>query len=109
MTIILGIGEGALSTSFQAVRGDIAKQYPDLDGTDYALVISCLNAGHSLGYLVAGALLLSLSAVFTEFWIIFLVIMVIMAVFQLSALGIFLTIDPKDYEFTEILEERSNA
>ncbi|MHA1147180.1 MAG: MFS transporter [Promethearchaeota archaeon] len=109
MTIILGIGEGALSTSFQAVRGDIAKQYPDLDGTYYALVISCLNAGHSLGYLVAGALLLILSGFFTEFWIIFFIVMVIMAVFQLSALGIFLTIDRNDYEFAKILEERNRV
>jgi len=104
MAILIGIGEGGLSTSFQAVRGDFAKLYPETDSTYYALVISCLNGGHSLGYIIAGGLLLLLSGVFTEFWVIFFIVMIIMTVIQLSALGIFLTLDPSDYEFKKHLK-----
>ena len=104
MTVILGVGEGALTTSFQAIRGDIAKQYPELNSTYYALVISCLNFGHLVGYIVAAILLMVLSTIFTQFWIIFLLMMVVMAVFQSLSLLIFLTIDRKEYEFVKNLE-----
>ena len=104
MTIILGAGEGALTTAGQAVRGDLAKQYPDLNSTYYALVISCLNAGHMIGYALAGGLLILLSEVFSEFWIIFLIIMLIIAVFQMASFGIFMTINRNDYEFVKHLD-----
>jgi len=99
MSIILGMGEGALTTSFQAVRGDLARQYPNLNSTYYALVISCLNAGHMVGYAVAGVLLIILATFITEFWLIFFIIILIMMVFQISALILFMTIDPEEYEF----------
>ncbi|MHA1274205.1 MAG: MFS transporter [Promethearchaeota archaeon] len=99
MTILLGIGEGSLTTSFQAVRGDFARHYPDSDSTFYALVISCLNAGQMIGFALAGFLLIIFSNIFTEFWVIFLYIMLIMAGIQMASFGIFLTIDSKEYEF----------
>lgn len=107
-TIILGAGEGALTTAGQAVRGDMARRYPDLNSTYYALVISCLNLGHMAGYALAGAFLLFLSGAFTEFWVIFLIIMLIMAGFQMASFLIFLSIDSKEYEFTTGLKETNS-
>jgi len=105
MTILIGVGDGALTTSLQSVRGDLAKQYPDLNSTYYAIVISCLNAGQTGGLLISGALLIILSGIFTEFWIIFLIIMLVMASFKIISLIIFLTIDRSEYEFKHLLEE----
>ncbi|MHA1273003.1 MAG: MFS transporter [Promethearchaeota archaeon] len=104
MTIILGAGQGALTTSYQSVRGDFARLYPNLDSTYFALVISCLNAGQMVGYATAAFLLMALSFIFTEFWQLFAIIMIIMAIFQLSALGLFLSLNPEDYEFKHLLE-----
>ena len=108
MTILLGIGDGALNTSLQSVRADFAKQYPDLNSTYYALVISCLNAGQTFGYAIAGGLLIILSEIFTEFWLIFLIIMLVMAGIKILSFIIFISIDKKEYEFHHILEKDSN-
>jgi len=106
MTILLGAGEGALTTSLQSFRGDLARQYPDLDSTYYALVISCLNAGQLVGLAIAGTLLIVLSEIFMEFWIIFFIIMLVMAGLQLLCYGLFLSINEEEYEFKHNLEER---
>lgn len=105
MIILLGVGEGALSTSYQAVRGDMAKQYPELDSTYFALVISCVNAGHTLGYAIGATLLMVLATLFVDFWIIFFIMMLIMAGFQMASFLIFMIIDPKEYEFVRHLKE----
>ena len=47
MMVILGIGQGAITTSYQSIRGDLAKQYPEIDSTYYALIISFLNSGQA--------------------------------------------------------------
>ncbi len=112
MTILLSAGEGSNTTSLQTVRGDLAKGYPDLDSTYYALVISCLNGGHMVGYALAGALLLILSSAFSEFWLIFLIIMIVMASIQMAAFGIFMTIPKAEYEFAKnitISEEKPSS
>jgi len=56
--IILGIGQGALTTSYQSIRGDIARQYPEMDSTYYALVISVLNTGQMVGFALSAFLLM---------------------------------------------------
>ncbi len=105
MTILLSAGEGSNTTSFQTIRGDLAKRYPNLDSTYYALVVSCLNAGTMIGYALVGVLILVLSAAFSEFWLIFLIIMIIMAGFQLASFGILMTIPKAEYEFATIISK----
>ena len=83
----------------------MAKQYPKLNSTYFALVISCVNAGHTLGYAIGALLLIFFSTMFTEFWIIFFLIMLIMAGFQMASFLIFITIDPKEYEFSHHLDK----
>ena len=98
MMLLLGIGEGGLHSSFQAVRGDISNKYPDLRSTFFALIISFLNLGQTIGLMVTGILLAVFSSVFSEYYMVLLCIMIIMAVFQTLSLLIFNTIDRKAYE-----------
>jgi len=104
MMILIGTGQGAAKAAYQAVRGDLAKRYPDLNSTYYALLISFLNGGAMVGLLIVAQLFTAFSAIFNEFYIIYFFIMFIMAGFQTLSLVIFLTIPQSDYEFSHNLE-----
>ena len=67
MMIMIGLDEGALSTSFQAIRGDLVKHYQDSDSIYFIFVISYLNTGHMIGYLTVGLLLMFLGAYLLNF------------------------------------------
>ncbi|TFG07203.1 MAG: MFS transporter [Promethearchaeota archaeon] len=107
MMIILGIGQGAITTSYQAIRGDIAKNYPEMDSTYYALIVSFLNGGQMFGYALSALLLTVFSKYFFEFYLIYFWIIIIMAGFQTLSLLVFLTINPTEYEFSRNLESKS--
>ena len=99
MMIILGIGQGALTTSYQSIRGDIARQYPEMDSTYYALVISVLNTGQMVGFALSAFLLIIFSNFYTEFYLIYFWIIIFMAGLQTLSFIIFMTINPREYEF----------
>ena len=103
MMALLGFGEGGLKASFQSVRADISNTYPELRSTFFALIISFLNAGQTIGMALTSVLLTLFSSVFSEYYIVFLCIMIIMAIFQILCLLIFKTIDTRLYEFEENL------
>ena len=103
MMALLGFGEGGLKASFQSVRADISNKYPELRSTFFALIISFLNAGQTIGMALTSVLLTLFSSVFSEYYIVFLCIMIIMAIFQILCLLIFKTIDTRLYEFEENL------
>ena len=107
MIIILGIGQGAITTSYQAVRGDIAKKYPEVDSTYYALIISFLNGGQMVGFALSALLLTLFSNYFSEFYVIYFWIVLIMAGFQTLSFLIFMTISPVEYEFARHLHNKS--
>ena len=107
MMILLGFGQGAVRTSYQVIRSDLAQQYPELNATYYALVISFLNGGLTIGYSLAGMVLVFFTEtlLITEFLIIFFWIMIIFSGFQMCALLIFLTISREEYELKAISKE----
>ena len=98
MMLLLGIGEGGLHSSFQAVRGDISNKYPELRSTFFALIISFLNAGQTIGMAITGVLLALFSNVFSEYYMVLFCIMIIMAISQTLSLLIFNTINRNEYE-----------
>jgi MFS family permease len=105
MMVILGTGQGTVKAAYQSIRGDLAKQYPDLKSTYYALLISFLNGGSMVGLVLTAMLLPIFSGIFTEFYLIYLFIMLILAGFQTLSFLIFMTIPKEDYEFKKYLEE----
>jgi len=108
MIFLLGAAQGALTASFQSVRGDLSKQYPELNSTYFAIVISCLNLGQSVGMAITGGLITLFSSIFTEYYEVFFIIMIIMAGFQSLSFLIFYTIKRKEYEHKHILQESTN-
>ena len=107
MMVILGIGQGAITTSYQSIRGDLAKQYPEIDSTYYALIISFLNSGQMIGFALSAFLLIIFSYFYTDFYLIYFWIIIIMAGFQTLSFIIFMTINPKEYEFKQHLSKKS--
>ena len=107
MMVILGIGQGAITTSYQSIRGDLAKQYPEIDSTYYALIISFLNSGQMIGFALSAFLLIIFSYLYTDFYLIYFWIIIIMAGFQTLSFIIFMTINPKEYEFKQHLSKKS--
>jgi len=99
MMALLGFGEGGLKASFQSVRADISNKYPDLRSTFFALIISFLNAGQTIGMALTSVLLTLFSSIFSEYYMVFFCIMIIMAIFQILCVLIFKTIDTRLYEF----------
>ena len=99
MMALLGFGEGGLKSSFQSVRADISNKYPDLRSTFFALIISFLNAGQTIGMALTSILLTLFSSIFSEYYMVFFCIMIIMAIFQILCVLIFKTIDTRLYEF----------
>jgi MFS family permease len=108
MMIILGIGQGAITTSYQSIRGDIAKKYPEVDSTYFALIISFLNAGQIAGYAISAFLLTLFSVYFKEFYMIYFWIIIIIAGFQILSFLIFMSINPEEYEFARYLHKNSH-
>lgn len=108
MVILLGMGQGAVRTSYQVVRSDLAQKYPELNATFYAMIISFLNSGISVGYAIVGMLLtfFSDSIGITDFKLTFFYIMLILTLIQLFSLIVFSTIKRDEYE---IKEEITNA
>ncbi|MHA1489095.1 MAG: MFS transporter [Promethearchaeota archaeon] len=105
MLIFLGIGQGALTASYQSIRGDLSKKYPDLDSTYFALVVSCLNLGYTVGLAMISSLLSLFSSIFTEFYETLFWIMLILAGFQILSFLIFMTINRNEYEFKQKLNK----
>ena len=103
MIALLGFGDGALKASFQSVRGDISNKYPELRSTYFALIISFLNGGQTLGLALTSILLPIFSGIFSEYYMVFFCITIIMAIFQILCVLIFMTIDTSLYEFEENL------
>ena len=79
---------------------DLAQQYPELNATYYALIISFLNSGLTIGYSIAGLLLMVFSETFmiSTFLILFFLIILVMTGFQLAGFLIFNTIKREEYE-----------
>ena len=105
MLIIIEAGRGALTASYQSIRSDISKKYPDLDSTYFAFVISCSNLGYTIGLATASSLVIFFSGFFTEFYLTIFGIMLVMACFEIFSFMIFMTIDRKEYEFKEKLNK----
>ncbi|MFO8019912.1 MAG: MFS transporter [Promethearchaeia archaeon] len=103
MMIILGAGQGAVKAAYQSVRGDIAKKYPTLKATYYALLISFLNGGAVVGMGITAILLPIFAGLFTEFVFIYFCIMIVMTLFQTSSFLVFNTIKEEEYEFEHYL------
>ena len=71
MIFLLGAAQGALTASYQSIRGDLSKKYPELNSTYFAIVISCLNLGQSVGMATTSILITLFSSAFNEYYIIF--------------------------------------
>jgi len=70
-----GLIEAARSVSGSTIRGDLVKkEYPNLKGTYYALLVSCVNGGIALGSLLGAILIIFFSLYFTSFYILYLII-----------------------------------
>ena len=104
MIFLLGAAQGALTASYQSIRGDLSKKYPELNSTYFAIVISCLNLGQSVGMATTSILITLFSSAFNEYYIIFFFIMLIMAGFQFLSFLIFYTINRSEYEHEHILK-----
>ncbi|MGV9173708.1 MAG: MFS transporter, partial [Promethearchaeia archaeon] len=104
MMVVLGAGQGAVKAAYQSVRGDIAKKYPKLKSTYYALLISFLNGGAVVGMGITAILLPIFADVFIEFVFIYFCIMTVMSFFQISSFLVFKTIDEEEYEFEQYLK-----
>ncbi len=108
MIFLLGAAQGALMASYQSIRGDLSKQYPELNSTYFAIVISCLNLGQSVGMAITSGLIIIFSSLFNEYYETFFFIMLIMAGFQFLSFLIFYTINRKEYEHRDILQKINN-
>jgi MFS family permease len=104
MIFLLGAAQGALTASYQSIRGDLSKKYPELNSTYFAIVISCLNLGQSVGMATTSILITLFSSAFNEYYMIFFFIMLIMAGFQFLSFLIFYTINRSEYEHEHILK-----
>ena len=105
MIFLIGAAQGALTASFQSIRGDLSKQYPELNSTYFAIVISCLNLGQSVGMATRSVLITAFSAIYDEYYLTFFWIMLIMAGIQFLSFLIFKTINRKEYEHKHILKK----
>jgi MFS family permease len=104
MVFLLGAAQGALTASYQSIRGDLSKQYPELNSTYFAIVISCLNLGQSVGMATTSVLITLFSSAFNEYYMIFFFIMLILAGFQFLSFLIFSTINRSEYEHEYLLK-----
>lgn len=109
MMVILGAGQGAVKAAYQSVRGDIAKKYPKLKSTYYALLISFLNGGAVVGMGITAILLPTFAGIFKEFVFIYFCIMIVMSIFQICSFLVFRTIDEEEYEFEEYLTTQNKV
>lgn len=105
MIFLIGASQGALTASYQSIRGDLSKQYPELNSTYFAIVISCLNLGQSVGMAITSVLITAFSAIYDEYYLMFFWIMLIMAGIQFLSFLIFKTINRKEYEHKHILKK----
>lgn len=105
-----GLIEAARSVSGSTIRGDLVKkEYPNLKGTYYALLVSCVNGGIALGSLLGAILIIFFSLYFTSFYILYLIIVIFCAVFLTIAYLLFRLIDPADYELKHVLGEEKEV
>ncbi|MCP4763244.1 MAG: MFS transporter [archaeon] len=103
---LFGVTYATLAISGGTVRGDIANNdFPDLKSTFFALTISLFNGGQTVGTLIGIFIFVSLVVYIPSFSLLYFTITVFGAVFLIISYLIFLTIDPKDYEFDEYLNE----
>lgn len=101
-----GLIEAARSVAGSTIRGDLVKkEYPNLKGTYYALLVSCVNGGLALGSLFGAILIILFSLYFTSFYILYLIIAIFCAGFLTIAYLLFRLIDPQDYELKHVLGE----
>ena len=99
-----GLIEAARGVSGSTIIGDLVKkEYPNLKGTYYALLISCVNAGMALGSLIGAILIILFSLYLTSFYILYLIIAITCACFLTIAFLFFRLIDPEDYELKHVL------
>lgn len=103
---IFGIGQSWLVISGQAIRADLAKNdYPELQSTYYALMVSFINIGISLGNFSLAVFMMTLGVVIQDFFVLIFLILCFQAIIQLLSFLFFRAIDPKKYEFTQHLNK----
>lgn len=99
-----GFIEAFRSVSDSTIRGDLVKkEYPNLKGTYYAILVSCVNAGFALGSLIGAILIFLFALYFTSFYILYLIIVIVCVIFLTIAYLLFRLIDPADYELKSVL------
>ncbi|TFG00308.1 MAG: MFS transporter [Promethearchaeota archaeon] len=94
--LLVGSTNGWRNSGFSAIVGQISAQYPEVDSTYYATCNSFANIGTVIGLLMTTLILGVLEGL--EYFLIFSVLFVFMAL--ISNLGIipFLFMDPEEYE-----------
>ncbi|MCP4763060.1 MAG: MFS transporter [archaeon] len=102
---IFGIAEGFLTVIGQTIRGDAAnKNFPDSKSTYYALLISFVNLGFAAGRILSAFLLNTMSLLFDNYSIIYLIVTLLCSGFLVLSYFVFKKIDPEDYEFEKLLK-----
>ena len=95
---LAGSGSGLAHSAFGSISSGYSKEYPELRGSYFALSASFVNFGTMLGLSLTGTMLNFMSTVTSNFYVIYAVVFLFMAL--ISNIGIipFLTLDPKIYE-----------
>jgi len=107
---LFGMIESARSVAGSTIRGDIVrKEYPNLKGTYYSILVSCVNAGFALGSLLGAILIILFALYFTSFYILYLIIAIVCALFLTTAYLLFRLIDPADYELQKNISEEKEV
>ncbi|MHA1792396.1 MAG: MFS transporter [Promethearchaeota archaeon] len=102
--LIFGIAGGGLSTTGQTIRGDYARrEFPKLKSTFYALLVSFSNGGLAFSNFMASYIFAFLASLFNNFNEIYFIVSIISLAILFLSFTIFKSIDPKDYEFNELL------
>ncbi len=104
--LILGVGQAWITISGQSVRADLSKEeYPELQSTYFALLISFNNIGISIGTLMLAYLFIGLGLVITNFVMMVFWIWLFMADFQMLSFLFLMMIPKEKYEFKHNLDE----
>jgi len=95
---LAGSGSGLIHSAFGSIASGYSREYPELRSSYFALSASFVNFGTMLGLSLTGIMLNFMSTVTSNFYIIYAVVFIFMAL--LSNIGIipFLTLDSKIYE-----------
>ncbi|MGQ4873121.1 MAG: MFS transporter [Promethearchaeia archaeon] len=108
--IIFGFIYGSITIVGQTIRGDIAKKnFPDLKSTYYALLISFSNLGQSFGSLILAFMFAQVAPIISDFFTLYFIITIMSSIIVIISYLMFRTIDPEEYEFSELLEEEAKT